>query len=87
MEFVDEDDAYLRWVAAHPEGFVLNTNRSPRADYLMLHRATCHTISGEPARGSQWTRDYMKVCGSREDLYEWARRTAGGVPTECSMCF
>lgn len=45
--FVDDDVAYLDWLADHPEGFVLNTGRNPSAAYLMLHRTSCGTIRGD----------------------------------------
>jgi hypothetical protein len=38
--FVDDDPAYLSWLAAHPDSFVINTTRMPSAAYLMLHRAS-----------------------------------------------
>jgi hypothetical protein len=50
--FVDDDDSYLEWLAAHPEGFVINTERSPRAAYVMLHRSSCRTIGATPTRGA-----------------------------------
>jgi hypothetical protein len=63
--FVDDDAGYLAWLAGHPADFVINTGRSPSAAYLMLHRASCRTISGTPARGSTFTGDYTKICGDR----------------------
>jgi hypothetical protein len=48
--FEDDDAGYLAWVGSHPHGFVVNTFRKPDPRYLMLHRATCHTITGKPAR-------------------------------------
>ena len=33
--FVDDDRGYLRWLAANPTGFVLNTTRSPIPTYLI----------------------------------------------------
>ncbi len=39
--FVDDDPGYLDWLARHPDGFVVNTGRTPTAAYLMLHRAGC----------------------------------------------
>jgi hypothetical protein len=86
-EFHDNDGGYLAWLAAHPDGFVLNTNRTPRPSYLMLHRATCGTISGTPARGAGWTTgDYAKVCGTRTELENFARLRVGGDPTPCGDC-
>ncbi len=50
--FEDDDDGYLHWLGTHPDLHVLNTARNPTPAYLVLHRATCHTISGTPARGT-----------------------------------
>ena len=47
----DGDTGYLAWVAGHPRGCVVNTFRKSDRRYLMLHRATCGTITGNPARG------------------------------------
>ena len=51
QEFVDDDRGYVEWVTKHPRGYVLNTERTPKANDLKLHRATCHTVTGVPARG------------------------------------
>jgi len=85
--FRDDDEGYLAWVAAHPRGFVLNAARSPRSDYLILHRATCRTITGRPSRGGPWTGPYIKVCSDDElRIAAWAGQTVGGVPTRCRVC-
>jgi hypothetical protein len=83
--FVDDDAGYLGWLADHPQGFVLNTGRSPSAAYLMLHRASCGSIRGTPARGITFTGDYSKVCGGREELDAFARQV-GGMTTSCRLC-
>ncbi len=85
--FYDDDGSYAEWVSAHPQSFVLNCLRRPTATYLILHRATCGTITGTPARGQQWTKDYIKVWdGDREGLERWAQEVAGGAPTPCRLC-
>jgi hypothetical protein len=84
--FVDDDDGYRQWIRAHPDGFVINTARSPSPAYVMLHRASCRTISGDPARGIRWTRDYIKFCGERAELDEFARRQIGGSANPCRRC-
>jgi hypothetical protein len=86
QRFVDDDDGYLEWLAAHPDGFVINVERSPQTAYIVLHRASCRTISGDPARGAQWTHDYIKVCGGRNELEEFARRDVGGPAQPCELC-
>lgn len=85
--FVDDDDGYLRWIALNRRGFVVNTPRSPSASYLMLHSAGCKTVNGVPARGENWTLDYIKVCAvERFELDRWARDEVGGALTECQFC-
>jgi len=86
VEFKDDDGGYESWVSAHPDLFVLNTARTPAPNYLMLHRATCRTISGVPARGSRWTGDYIKYCGARHELEEFARLQVGGEAHPCRLC-
>jgi hypothetical protein len=91
--FLNDDLGYQRWLEAHPDLYVLNAERTPRPSYLMprpsylmLHRATCRTISGTPARGTQWTADYIKVCGPRGDLEAFARHDVGGEARACGLC-
>jgi hypothetical protein len=83
--FVDDDHGYLDWLDHHPDGFVINTGRTPSAAYLMLHRASCGTITGKPARGSTFTDEYIKVCGERNELEEFARHL-GGHAQPCGLC-
>ena len=86
--FLDDDGGYLEWLRKHPDGFVVNAARRPRADYLILHRANCHTISGTPARGSRWTTgDYLKACATAQaELRAWARGETKAEPTGCGSC-
>jgi hypothetical protein len=86
--FRDDDVGYLARVESHQHGFVVNTFRRPDSRYLVLHRATCHTITGKPARGDRWTTDdYIKACSeARAALDQWARQTVGGELTPCGLC-
>jgi hypothetical protein len=86
--FEDDDAGYLDWVRQRPDGYVLNSYRKPSANYLPLHRASCWTITGKPARGDRWTTgDFIKVCAdTRPDLEQWARQIAGGTVSPCSWC-
>jgi len=83
--FVDDDASYLGWLAEHPTGYVVNTGRNPSAAYLVLHRGSCGTISGVPARGSTFTGEYSKVVGSREELEAFARGLNGQARL-CGLC-
>lgn len=85
-KFVDDDAGYLRWIADHADGFVLNTYRQPRANYLRLHRSSCSSVSGTPANGTRWTADYIKICGDAEQLKRWAMDEVAGEVWECARC-
>jgi hypothetical protein len=84
--FQDDDTGYERWLAGHPDLYVLNAARNPAPNYLMLHRATCRTIAGAPARGARWTGDYIKFCGNRAELEEFAQTHVGGQAHPCRRC-
>ena len=86
--FIDDDRGYLDWLERYPSGFVVNTYRNLDPRYLILHRATCGTITGTPARGNRWTTgDFAKVCSERRaDLDAWARSTVGGTLHPCGLC-
>jgi len=83
--FVDDDSAYLNWLAAHPESFAINTTRTPSATYLMLHRATCWTINRLQPQATTFTGDYSKLCGSKSEL-ESEAHSLGGTAQPCGHC-
>src|SRR5262249_24418004 len=83
--FVDNDRGYLGWLDLHPDAFVLNTGRTPSDAYLMLHRASCGTITGKPASGTTLTGEYAKVCGERNELEEFTRHL-GDSAQPCGLC-
>jgi hypothetical protein len=86
-KFVDADADYLAWIEAHPNGFVVNAYRVPTAHYLIIHRASCGTISGTPARGDRWTTEYCKACSLDVGaLQDWAKRRTGGELHPCGLC-
>jgi hypothetical protein len=83
IEFMDDDKGYIAWLADHPEGCVLNCGRPPQPSYLMLHKATCGTISGKPGR--RWTVAYQKVCAETfKEIEAWTRPI--GSPSGCRFC-
>lgn len=86
IQFVDDDPGYPAWVAKNPDGWVLNSYRTPTASYLILHRASCRFISGSPTRGRHWTVDYSKTCGEENELRDWAWGHLGAKPAVCSRC-
>jgi hypothetical protein len=84
--FIDDDSGYLDWLAANPQGYVINAARNPASADLVLHRARCGTIGGRPARGDRWTGDYVKYCGERAELEAFARDHLAGDPQPCGLC-
>jgi hypothetical protein len=86
VKFRDGEDGYLRWVERYPDGFVINCSRTPSPSYLMLHRASCRSIS-TPQRTNYTTSQYIKVCAlDRRELELWATRDIGGPVTPCGRC-
>jgi hypothetical protein len=84
--FIDDDAAYLAWLEANPNGFVVNSARTPKAGYLKLHRASCATLHTEGT--SNWTTtSYIKTCADNPQALEtWARTIADGVLDPCPAC-
>ncbi len=86
VQFVSDDDGYLRWLRENPHGLVVNSHRVPVSSYLVLHRASCSSIN--TADRTNWTTTgYIKTCStSVTALVEWARRVVGGTLKPCGMC-
>ena len=87
------DREYADWVIAHPGGFVLNTRRRNDSSYMVLHTATCRTISPARygiARGAFTEMEYKKVCAEQVDeLQRWVRghgRPDGSFSKRCRRC-
>jgi hypothetical protein len=93
QEFAGNDQPYLRWLEAHPGGFVLDTSRNKDPGYMVLHRAACHFIARylPPAEPGAFTeRAYIKVCAPDvEGLERWVKkhgRPDGSFSRTCSVC-
>lgn len=87
------DAEYQKWLADHPNGFVVNTGRAPSPKYMVLHRARCRYISDlvhEAEPGGFTERDYIKVAAvDLESLRDWVMtqgRPNGSFSSECSFC-
>ena len=84
--FRDDDEGFCAWLDEHPDGYFINSERSPKPTYLVLHRPSCRHFTRNPSL--HWTREYIKFCSlSRHDLDEWATGTVGGEATLCGACF
>ena len=85
-EFLNDDRSYRQWLEAHPKGYVINSNRRPGASYLVLHRATCWTISRLFGRGNSLTA-YRKTCfRTRQQAVNWGGGQWPGALQNCSFC-
>jgi len=85
--FSHDEAGYTRWLNEHAGGYVLNCDHIPEERYLVLHRASCATISGAPARGRRWTETYAKVCADAVALLNaWAEDRTGALPSRCGRC-
>jgi hypothetical protein len=91
--FDGNDGTYQDWLAMNSGGFVVNVRRNLSPKYMVLHRASCATVSkyGRMSKQGGFTeRSFIKVCASDTDtLRAWARRHGradGTFSKECSLC-
>jgi hypothetical protein len=86
VQFVSDDDGYLRWLRDNPHGLVVNSHRVAVISYLVLHRASCPSIN-TPDRTNWTTTGYIKTCSTDlTALVKWARREVGGTLKPCGVC-
>ena len=91
--FDGNDEAYQAWIAANPDGWVLNARRSLTTRYMVLHSVQCSSIRtyNDMAQPGGFTeRAFVKICSPEiEDLRSWVRihgRPDGSFSKECSHC-
>jgi hypothetical protein len=85
------DAPYLQWLHDHAAGWVVNSRRRRDPSYMVLHKATCHSINrtARQADDNPFTsRGYIKVCSEEPDpLLVWIRQNGGaGFGNRCSLC-
>jgi len=83
----DAEAAYLRWVHANPQGYVLNISEDGGSDlsYAMLHRASCRHISSDQTK-NYTTTSYNKVCSlNKQELVDWGHQHSSRYK-ECKVC-
>ena len=92
IEFIGNDEAYLRWLGENQGGYVLNTHRAINPGYMVLHKATCGMIKstqGIPPGGFT-ERNYIKICSKAVGgLQSWAKqhgRPDGTFSSHCNAC-
>lgn len=85
--YLNDDAGYIAWLAAHDDGFVLNTYAHIAAGYLVVHRASCRMINRDLAVGRAWTAQYGKACAdSVDELLAWVKERTTGTPHGCRSC-
>lgn len=86
--FQNREADYLNWIGQHSDGYVLNTRRERPANYMVLHRADCRTISIYKKRGAFTERKYIKVCArTTSELIIWIQDNGGhGFTILCKKC-
>lgn len=86
-EFRNDDTGYRAWLAAYPDGYVINIGRSYNANTARLHHARCNTINGQSQHGGALTGQYVKVCGEhKEALEQWASDHVPQPIRPCGSC-
>jgi serine/threonine protein kinase len=92
IEFIGNDESYMRWLGEHPGGYVINSHRSINPSYMVLHKAACGMIKstqGIPPGGFT-ERNYIKIYGgSIESLRKWVKqhgRPDGSFSSACNIC-
>jgi hypothetical protein len=91
IRFSDDDLTYLAWTAAHPDGYVLNVRSKADPDYVVLHRASCNSISNSKQSPDAFTgKSFRKICAELEAELQLASkregRSDGTFSKRCSHC-
>ena len=91
IRFEHDDPGYLDWVNRHPEGYVLNVRDRPYPQYVVLHRATCKTVSRglfNPAgyTGGSYRKAVTKTKDGLRDVSIQNGRVDGSFSKECARC-
>lgn len=91
IEFKNNEDGYFMWLMAHPDGFVLNVRFEADPEYVVLHRASCGTISSDKLPPGAYTnRKFRKWCAKKADDLRPAAmlegREDGSFSKHCGIC-
>lgn len=87
-EFRDNEEGYLRWVLANPNGYILNVAyQCSMRQYPMVHSCR-HKLLSSPTRTNYTTKiknkGYYKVCSLSLDALEtWSRSACKKSPIYC----
>jgi hypothetical protein len=83
---INDDAVYVSWISRHRQGFVVDCQRKPTKNHLILHRATCSVIKPHK-RARLTTGAHIKACSlDAAELTAWALEETGGRVVACSQC-
>jgi hypothetical protein len=86
-KFTNNDKGYRAWLVANSDGFVLNVRSVPDPEYIVLHRAACHSISNDGHAPDAFTgRTYRKICATTVADLKLAAKTEGRRDGKFSKC-
>ena len=91
IRFENDDASYLQWLRENPSGYVLNVRATSDSGYVVLHRATCWSISSDRRAGGAYTgAGYRKICSNDIDELAQAAKTEGrsdgSFSKRCAHC-
>ena len=91
IRFKNDENGYMAWLAEHPEGYVLNVRKEPDPKYVVLHSASCGSISStKRADGAYTERSYNKWCADSIEILRKAAkregRSDGTFSKRCGLC-
>jgi len=91
IQFKNDDAAYLAWVDTNPDGYVLNVSKKTDCPNLILHRASCASISQKTKTPGMYTaRDFRKWCAMTIEELRIAAKFEGSpdrsFSNRCGMC-
>lgn len=81
--FVGFPPQYAEWLREHPAEFVIISPRMPRAQEVVLHRASCALLLGTAGDRQAARQDDVKACGQRDVLEE---QFSGSHIRTCQQC-
>lgn len=88
LRFIDNDELYREWTKRNPGGLVVNSFKTPAPKYLILHKASCYTITELKGNAETFTDKYSKTCSNDlDELTKWAKEDIGGELHRCRKCF
>ncbi|MBI3469134.1 MAG: winged helix-turn-helix transcriptional regulator [Planctomycetes bacterium] len=85
--FLNDDRAYLSWVARHRQGYVIDGRRKAKGGHFALHRASCPVIRSGSPRLHWTTGAKLKACSlNQQELETWAADEVGATLQPCETC-